>query len=142
MQLLQSSFVGLGLGSDCAHLARKQTQRQNVALQKRQIGRLSVQASIVSEPATLDVKTLDGASSGTASLSLRVAEPDTSKGLVHRYIVMVRQNMRQVSPLERGVLRRGTTTADGVESIEGRPIKGGTGWERGLEVFARAPLRV
>lgn len=109
MQLLQSSFVGLGLGSDCANLARKQTQRQNVAFQKRQVGRLSVKASIVSEPATLNVKTLDGASSGTASLSLRVAEPDTSKGLVHRYIVMVRQNMRlgNASTLTRGEVRGG-----------------------------------
>lgn len=53
-------------------------------------------ASVVAAPASLDVKKVDGSSSGSASLSLRVADPETANGLVHRYVVMVRQNMRQV----------------------------------------------
>ena len=53
-------------------------------------------ASIVAEPASLEVKSADGSSSGKASLSLRVADAETANGLVHRYVVMVRQNMRQV----------------------------------------------
>lgn len=66
-------------------------------------------ASVVAEPASLDVKSVDGKSAGTAALSLRVADPDTSKGLVHRYVVMVRQNMRQgnASTLTRGEVRGG-----------------------------------
>jgi large subunit ribosomal protein L4 len=53
-------------------------------------------ASVVAEPASLEVKSTDGSSSGKASLSLRVADAETANGLVHRYVVMVRQNMRQV----------------------------------------------
>ena len=53
-------------------------------------------ASVVAEPASLDVKSTDGSAAGKASLSLRVADPETANGLVHRYVVMVRQNMRQV----------------------------------------------
>lgn len=52
---------------------------------------------MIAEPVDITVKKLDGSSSGTASISLRVAEPDVSKGLVHRYLVMVRQNARRVS---------------------------------------------
>jgi len=58
---------------------------------------LAVKASIVAEPATLEVKTIDGGAAGSASLSLKIADPTTGKGLVHRYVVMVRQNARQVS---------------------------------------------
>ena len=53
-------------------------------------------ASVVAEPASLEVKSTDGSASGSASLSLRVADAETANGLVHRYVVMVRQNMRQV----------------------------------------------
>lgn len=58
---------------------------------------LTVRASVVAEPATFQVKKLDGSSAGTANLALKVAEDDTAKGLVHRYLVMVRQNARQAS---------------------------------------------
>jgi len=92
MQLLQSTFSGLSLAE--ASTARRQSVKRNVA-QKR-CNKMIVKASMVAEPAKLDVKKIDGGSSGTAELALRVAEPETSKGLVHRYLVMIRQNMRQV----------------------------------------------
>ena len=57
---------------------------------------LVVRASAAAPPVPLPVKTLDGSSAGTASIALRVADEDTAKGLVHRYLVMVRQNARQV----------------------------------------------
>ena len=37
----------------------------------------------------------DGASAGSATLDLKVAKPDVAKGLVHKYVVMVRQNARR-----------------------------------------------
>merc|ERR1712216_1009388 len=37
----------------------------------------------------------EGASAGTASLDLKTASPDVAKGLVHKYVVMVRQNARR-----------------------------------------------
>jgi hypothetical protein len=58
---------------------------------------LAARASVIAPPATLEVKTLDGAAAGTATLSLRVADDDVAKGLVHRYLVLVRQNARRVS---------------------------------------------
>lgn len=58
---------------------------------------LVVRASTLAEPANFDVKSFSGSSSGTASMALRVAEEDTAKGLVHRYLIMVRQNARRVS---------------------------------------------
>lgn len=56
---------------------------------------MQVRASLVAEPASLSVKGLDGSSKGEQSLSLKVVEDDKAKGLVHRYIVTVRQNARQ-----------------------------------------------
>lgn len=92
MQLC-TSFTGLAIRTE----GRLHAQKSNVPQQKYRRAMSTVtKASVVAEPARLDVKSVDGKSSGTAALSLRVADPDTSKGLVHRYIVMVRQNMRQV----------------------------------------------
>ena len=54
-------------------------------------------ASILADPAQLEVRSLDGSSAGSAQLALRVAEDDTQKGLVHRYLVLVQQNARRVS---------------------------------------------
>lgn len=54
-----------------------------------------VAATAVAAPATLPFKAVDGSSKGTQQLSLKVAE-DTAKGLVHRYMVLVQQNARQV----------------------------------------------
>jgi len=60
---------------------------------------LQVSASLVAEPVSLPVKGLDGSSKGSENLALKVVEDDKAKGLVHRYIVTVRQNARQVPHL-------------------------------------------
>ena len=85
------------------------TQRQASVQLPRARQQLIAKASIIAEPAQLDVKTLDGSSAGTASLALRVAEPETANGIVHRYLVMVRQNARRgtASTLTRGEVRGG-----------------------------------
>jgi large subunit ribosomal protein L4 len=62
----------------------------------QQRSQLCVRASQVAAPASLEVKTLDGTAAGSASIALRVADESSAKGLVHRYLVMVRQNARQV----------------------------------------------
>ena len=62
----------------------------------QQRSQLCVRASQVAAPAGLEVKTLDGTAAGSASIALRVADESSAKGLVHRYLVMVRQNARQV----------------------------------------------
>jgi len=89
MQALPS-FVGFRAAG-----ATPRTAPRSAGVQQRQ--QMVVRASVMAEPATLDVKTLDGSSAGAASLALRVADADTSKGLVHRYLVLVRQNARRVS---------------------------------------------
>lgn len=85
------SFTGF---KPCSAAPRNTVPRKNTAQSRQQF---VVRASVVAEPATLEVKTIDGSSAGTASLSLKVADPETAKGLVHRYLVMVRQNARRVS---------------------------------------------
>ena len=54
---------------------------------------------MVAEPASIDVKGLDGSSKGSDTMALKVASEDKAKGLVHRYLVTVRQNARQVRPM-------------------------------------------
>jgi len=56
-------------------------------------------AAVAAPPASLDVKSFkDGSSAGgTATLALSVAEADTAGAVVHRYIVLLRQNARAVS---------------------------------------------
>ena len=51
----------------------------------------------------------DGASAGTATLDVKVAKPDVAKGLVHKYVVMVRQNARRgtASTLTKSEVRGG-----------------------------------
>ncbi|EFN52995.1 hypothetical protein CHLNCDRAFT_49059 [Chlorella variabilis] len=69
-----------------------------------------VSAATVAAPVALPVKKLDGSDVGSsASISLRVADEDTANGLVHRYLVMVRQNARQgnASTLTRSEVRGG-----------------------------------
>lgn len=50
--------------------------------------------SAVAAPASLEVKSTDGSAVGTEQLALRVAE-ESARGLVHRYLVTVRQNARR-----------------------------------------------
>ncbi|CAD7702414.1 unnamed protein product [Ostreobium quekettii] len=65
--------------------------------------------SYVAEPATLDLKSIDGVTKGMEKLSLKVADPDTANGLVHRYMVKVRRDMRRgtASTKTRGEVRGG-----------------------------------
>lgn len=49
--------------------------------------------------ASLPLRDVFGADKGTSELELRVASNNTAKGLVHRYLVMARQNGRAVSCL-------------------------------------------
>lgn len=46
--------------------------------------------------AAIDAVTFDGAKSAGASLELKTARAEVAKGLVHKYVVMVRQNARRV----------------------------------------------
>jgi hypothetical protein len=83
----QSSFCGTGVARA---VPLRVAQRRNIA-QK-------VRASTVAEPATLDVKSIKGQTVGTESLSLKVADSNVARGLLHRYIVLIRQNAREVIP--------------------------------------------
>jgi hypothetical protein len=56
---------------------------------------VAVRASAVAQPATLPVKSTEGADLGSEQLALKVAQ-ETAKGLVHRYLVYVQQNARRV----------------------------------------------
>jgi large subunit ribosomal protein L4 len=56
-----------------------------------------VRAASVAAPVSVDVKKLDGSAAGSASVSLRVADASTATGVVHRYLTLVRQNLRQGS---------------------------------------------
>lgn len=60
---------------------------------------MCVKAAVAAAPASLTVKSADGADVGTEQLALKVARPETAKGLVHRYVVYVMQNKRRVSQL-------------------------------------------
>ncbi|RMZ57021.1 hypothetical protein APUTEX25_002253 [Auxenochlorella protothecoides] len=68
-----------------------------------------IRASLLAPAAPITVRGWDGSESGTQNLSLIVADPETSKGLVHRYLITVRQNMRAgtASTLTRGEVRGG-----------------------------------
>ena len=47
----------------------------------------------------------DGSSAGEANLDLKVARSEVAKGIVHKYVVMVRQNARRVSVRSRRCFR-------------------------------------
>jgi hypothetical protein len=68
---------------------------QRVHLRHR---RCSLQAtcSAVAEPAVVEVKAFSGEAVGSERLSLKVADPYTAAGLVHRTVVTHRQNARRV----------------------------------------------
>ena len=56
-----------------------------------------IRMSIVAPPVPLEIKGFEGEVVGNDSLSLKVADPETAKGLVHRYVVKVRRDMRKVN---------------------------------------------
>lgn len=62
----------------------------------RRGAKCTVKMSMVAPPVEYDIIKVDGSSGGTETLSLKVAEQDKAKGLVHRYLVKVRRDMRQV----------------------------------------------
>jgi hypothetical protein len=58
---------------------------------------VTVRAAGAAQPASLPVKSADGADLGSEQLNLKVASSATAKGLVHRYVVYTLQNKRRVS---------------------------------------------
>lgn len=70
---------------------------------------VTVKASVAAQPASLTVKSADGADVGTEQLALKVARTETAKGLVHRYVVFTLQNRRRgtASTLTRSEVRGG-----------------------------------
>lgn len=52
--------------------------------------------SMTAPAVPLEVKSFDGEVVGSETLSLKVADPEVAKGLVHRYVVKVRRDLRQV----------------------------------------------
>lgn len=72
MQAICSSFSGLRL-SPAAPRAQGAGRRE-----------LAVQASVQAPAVDLPVRKLDGSEAGSSSIALRVADPETSNGLVHR----------------------------------------------------------
>jgi hypothetical protein len=69
-----------------------------VATPSRKCNVQEIRAAVIAEPAKLDVKTFQGSSVGSENLALKVAESGVAKGLVHRYVVLIRQNGRAVCP--------------------------------------------
>ena len=87
--ILHAQFQTLFLGRPCQLLAPPHVQ-------SRRLHRQVVAMSAVAAPAELDVKAFDGEAAGTEQLALRIADKSTANGLVHRYLITVRQNNRAV----------------------------------------------
>lgn len=60
--------------------------------------------------AAVDQLTFDGAKSGSSTLELKTARAEVAKGLVHKYVVMVRQNARRVRARAIAYARASTMT--------------------------------
>lgn len=89
MQALASSFAGVRLTP--ARSAPVSASRRGVVCVAEATAELNRLPA-----ATLKKIAFDGAAKGDVTLSLKTAPEDTAKGLVHRYLVMVRQNARRV----------------------------------------------
>mmetsp|Transcript_23904 Transcript_23904/g.57878 ORF Transcript_23904/g.57878 Transcript_23904/m.57878 type:complete len:342 (-) Transcript_23904:350-1375(-) len=65
--------------------------------------------SIVADPVELQIKDFEGQVVGSDNLSLKVARPETARGLVHRYLMYAHNSMRAgtASTLTRGDVRGG-----------------------------------
>jgi large subunit ribosomal protein L4 len=57
---------------------------------------MTVHASSVAAPVAVPYKAVDGTDKGSQQLALKVADADTAKAVVHRYMVLVQQNARRV----------------------------------------------
>ena len=84
MQSLCASFRGQSLNNKTATSSAATTRRATPS-------KFCVNAASVGK-----VK-FDGSSNGEANLDLKVARNEVAKGIVHKYVVMVRQNARMVS---------------------------------------------
>ncbi len=91
---LHSQTCGLGSVQHLRHHQFSSALQPHRLVARRRS--LATRAAIVAKPASIDIKTFDGSSSGSQDLALKVAARDTAKGLVHRYLVTVRQNARAV----------------------------------------------
>lgn len=90
MNALASQFAGVRLTP--ARAAPASASRRGVvcvASATAETGRLPA--------AKVKKVTFDGKAAGEATMHLHSAPEDSAKGLVHRYLVMVRQNARRVS---------------------------------------------
>ena len=56
-----------------------------------------VNVAVDAAAAQVEKLSFDGSKNGTAELDLKIARNEVAKGLVHKYVVMVRQNARRVS---------------------------------------------
>ena len=100
---------------DDAKASRRRAESDPFSNRKRHVNAV---APVAPRRAALDTRALaadvakvsfEGASAGTASLDLKTASPDVAKGLVHKYVVMVRQNARRgtASTLTKSEVRGG-----------------------------------
>ncbi len=69
--------------------------------QRKRTSGLSVSSSAIADPAALEVLSFDGEARGSERLALKIADPFTAKGLVHRCVVTEKQNARRVSRMIR-----------------------------------------
>lgn len=91
----------------CSRL-RQQHAGQPLRLQQRRpitqrVRPQLVRAEAARSAVALPVRDPQGEDVGSVDLSLKVAPEDTAKGLVHRYLVMARQNARSVRHLVLGI---------------------------------------
>ena len=93
---LHAQLQGMFVGRPCRALAPPR-------MQSRRLHRQAVSMSAVAAPAELTVKSFDGESAGTEQLALRIADRSTANGLVHRYLITVRQNNRAVRYMVRNL---------------------------------------
>ena len=87
-----AAVSGAALSAGTTRLNRRQQQRP----------------AVTPRAEAIDAVTFDGSKTDGATLELKTARAEVARGLVHKYVVMVRQNARRVSiDLERRDARDG-----------------------------------
>ena len=76
-----AAVTGAALSAGTTRLNRRQQQRP----------------AVTPRAAAIDAVTFDGSKTDGATLELKTARAEVARGLVHKYVVMVRQNARRVS---------------------------------------------
>jgi hypothetical protein len=100
-----AAVTGAALSTGTARMQRRQQPR----------------AAVTPRAAAIDAVTFDGAKTDGATLELKTARAEVARGLVHKYVVMVRQNARRVSiDLERRARRWTDGDAVACRNPEGR----------------------